>query len=79
MQRAITILAFWEGMNQNTQKKFLEGIKTECSPLIKYYDDDMTQDDDESIKLLTRQIKDDLDDLKANWEDKFGKDMEESK
>ncbi|KAK3576791.1 hypothetical protein CHS0354_002574 [Potamilus streckersoni] len=76
MQRAITILAFWEGMNQNAQKKFLEEIKQDCSPLVKYYDDDMTQDDDENIKKLTMQIKEDLEDLKTSWQNKFGKDKD---
>ncbi|KAJ8306387.1 hypothetical protein KUTeg_016932 [Tegillarca granosa] len=62
MQKAITILSFWEGMSKSSRDKFLDHIHQNCAPLKEYYDDDMTEEGEEDLKKVTIQVKDDLSD-----------------
>ena len=57
MQKAQTILSFWESMSHNSRENFLQYIESECSPLKLYYDDDMTETGEEDLKKVTIQIK----------------------
>lgn len=57
MQKAITILSFWEGMSKSSRDKFLDHIQYNCSPLGEYYDDDMTEEGEEDLKKVTIQVK----------------------
>lgn len=57
MQKAQTILSFWESMSHNSRNTFLSYIYSNCSPLKEYYDDDMTVTDEEDLKKVTIQIK----------------------
>lgn len=57
MQKAQTIMSFWEGMSHSSRERFLIYIGENCSPLKQYYDDDMTEADEEDLKKVTIQIK----------------------
>lgn len=57
MQKAQSIISFWEGMSHNSRDKFLRYISDDCSPLKQYYDDDMTDADGEDLTKVTIQIK----------------------
>ena len=57
MQKAITILSFWDGMSPSAQNKFLDFIEEECSPHKEFYDDDMTEEGGEDLKKATLQLK----------------------
>lgn len=57
MQRAITILNIWEGINIRRKNNFLLHIETNCSPLKEEYDDDLTLPEDDDLKKVTMQIK----------------------
>ena len=57
MQKAITIINTWEGINRESKEKFWKYIEDECSPLMDVYDDDMTTPGDEDLKKVTIQIK----------------------
>ena len=57
MQKAITCLGIWEGMSHSARQKFLANINANCSPLVEYYDDDMTTEGDEDLQKATIQIR----------------------
>ena len=57
MQKAITIINTWEGINKQSKASFWKYIEDECSPLVDIYDDDMTTGGDEDLKKVTIQIK----------------------
>ena len=57
MQKAITILNFWDSMSEASQNKFLDFIEQNCSPYKEFYDDDMTEEGGEDLKRATLQIK----------------------
>ncbi|XP_076100764.1 uncharacterized protein LOC143069822 isoform X3 [Mytilus galloprovincialis] len=71
MQKAQSIISFWEGMSHNSRDKFLRYISDDCSPLKQYYDDDMTDADGEDLTKVTIQIKEQLDDLEEKWSENF--------
>lgn len=71
MQKAITCLNFWDGMSFNAKKRFINYINTNCAPLQEYYDDDMTEEGEEDMKKVTIQIKEELDDFKELFIQKF--------
>ncbi|ESO84661.1 hypothetical protein LOTGIDRAFT_168525 [Lottia gigantea] len=72
MQRAITILSFWDSMSKRRKMKFLRYIEAECSPMKDYYDDDLTESGEEDIKKVTIQIKEQLDQIHDSWKFHFG-------
>ncbi|XP_035826485.1 uncharacterized protein LOC101851051 isoform X3 [Aplysia californica] len=72
MQKAITIINIWEGINRKRKNRFWEYIESTCSPLIETYDDDMTQTGDEDLKKVTIQIKEDLDHFQEMFKLHFG-------
>lgn len=74
MQKAISILAFWETLSMDDKNRFLDFIKDTCSPKEDYYDDDMTEGEEQDLKKVTIKIKDELDDLKEKWHNQFGDD-----
>ena len=57
MQKAITIINTWEGINRTRKNKFWDYIDSQCAPLMETYDDDMTVPGDEDLKKVTIQIK----------------------
>ncbi|XP_060072617.1 transient receptor potential cation channel subfamily V member 3-like [Ylistrum balloti] len=71
MQKAITCLGFWDGMSSKARNQFLDYIAKECSPLQEYYDDDMTEEGEEDMKKVTIQIKEDLDEFREMFAQKF--------
>ncbi|XP_052106830.1 transient receptor potential cation channel subfamily A member 1-like isoform X4 [Mytilus californianus] len=71
MQKAQSIISFWEGMSHSSRDKFLHYISANCSPLKQYYDDDMTDADGEDLTKVTIQIKEQLDDLEEKWSESF--------
>ncbi|XP_021345291.1 uncharacterized protein LOC110445166 isoform X4 [Mizuhopecten yessoensis] len=71
MQKAITCLNFWDGMSTKNRNKFLDYIAKECSPLQEYYDDDMTEEGEEDMKKVTIQIKEDFDEFREMFVQKF--------
>ena len=70
MQKAQTIMSFWEGMSHSSRERFLRYIGENCSPLKQYYDDDMTEADEEDLKKVTIQIKEQLDALEEKWDNR---------
>ncbi|XP_071119382.1 transient receptor potential cation channel subfamily A member 1-like [Haliotis cracherodii] len=71
MQKAITVLHIWEAMSERRQNKFLQHIAQKCSPLIEYYDDDVTGKNDD-LKKVTMHIKGQMDFLQERWKERFG-------
>lgn len=58
MQKALTIIGIWEGINRTRKENFWKYIEDSCSPLMEMYDDDMTVAGDDDVKKVTIQIKD---------------------
>ena len=65
MQKAITIINVWEGMSYKARKRFISHVNRKCAPLQLYYDDDMTEAQDEDLQKVTIQIK--VRTLFVNW------------
>ncbi|XP_063309058.1 transient receptor potential cation channel subfamily A member 1-like [Pelobates fuscus] len=63
MQQASTLLQMEENLNKKNKAKFDKHIQTNCAPLTLFYDDDLTVDQDDDLKKVTIQIKEELGEL----------------
>ncbi|KAM8966809.1 uncharacterized protein RCH25_025436 [Pelodytes ibericus] len=63
MQQASTLLQIEENLSKKSKAKFSKHIQTTCSPLTLFYDDDLTVDQDDDLKKVTIQIKEELGEL----------------
>ncbi|XP_064410291.1 transient receptor potential channel pyrexia-like [Latimeria chalumnae] len=63
MQQASILLQLEESLRAGAKKKLREYIYSSCSPLALFFDDDLTIDQEEDLKKVTFQIKDELDEL----------------
>uniref|UniRef100_A0A8C5N5B2 Ion transport domain-containing protein n=1 Tax=Leptobrachium leishanense TaxID=445787 RepID=A0A8C5N5B2_9ANUR len=63
MQQASTLLQIEESLSKKNKARFAKHIQTNCSPLTLFYDDDLTVDQDDDLKKVTIQIKEELDEL----------------
>lgn len=63
MQQATMLLQIEEDLSKKNKSKFEGHIHTSCAPLSLFYDDDLTTDQDDELKKVTHQIKDELGEL----------------
>ncbi|KAM4688899.1 uncharacterized protein O3C94_006999 [Discoglossus pictus] len=63
MQQASTLLQIEEGLNKKNKGKFEKRIQSTCAPLTLFYDDDLTVNQDDDLKKVTIQIKEELGEL----------------
>ncbi|XP_063777394.1 transient receptor potential channel pyrexia-like isoform X2 [Pseudophryne corroboree] len=63
MQQATMLLQIEENLSKNMKSKIGEHIHGSCAPLSLFYDDDLTTDQDEDLKKVTIQIKEELGEL----------------
>nr|AAI70078.1 XCAT2 protein [Xenopus laevis] len=63
MQQASTLLQIEEGLSKKRRSKYDKYFQDDCSPLTLFYDDDLTVNQEDDLKKVTIQIKDELDKL----------------
>ncbi|XP_078542266.1 uncharacterized protein LOC144827992 [Lissotriton helveticus] len=63
MQQASTLLEIEENLTTKSLDHYHRHIRDACSPLTLFYDDDLTSDQDNEMKKVTFQIKEELDEL----------------
>ncbi|XP_053322428.1 transient receptor potential cation channel subfamily A member 1-like [Spea bombifrons] len=63
MQQASILLQTEENLSKKKKAKFANYLQTVCSPLSLFYDDDLTVDQDDDLKKVTIQIKEELGEL----------------
>ncbi|KAM4027278.1 uncharacterized protein ACNLHF_023083 isoform 4-T6 [Anomaloglossus baeobatrachus] len=63
MQQATMLLQIEENLSKKSKSKFERYMHTSCAPLSLFYDDDLTVDQDEDLKKVTIQIKEELGEL----------------
>ncbi|XP_059826953.1 transient receptor potential cation channel subfamily A member 1-like [Hypanus sabinus] len=63
MQQASIVLYVEDHLNEKRKKEFQEYIHTSCAPLEIFFDDDITIDQEDDLKKVTIQIKEDIDNL----------------
>ncbi|KAM3929339.1 uncharacterized protein RB166_007111 isoform 1-T2 [Leptodactylus fuscus] len=63
MQQATMLLLIEEGLSKTNRAKFAQYIHTSCAPLSLFYDDDLTIEQDDDLKKITFQIKEELGEL----------------
>ncbi|KAJ1194008.1 hypothetical protein NDU88_003303 [Pleurodeles waltl] len=63
MQQASTLLEIEENLTRKSLGNFQRHIREACSPLTLFYDDDLTSEEDNELKKVTFQIKEELDEL----------------
>ncbi|XP_072894931.1 uncharacterized protein [Hemitrygon akajei] len=63
MQQASIVLHVEDHLNEKRKKEFQEYIHTSCAPLEIFFDDDITIDQEDDLKKVTIQIKEDIDNL----------------
>uniref|UniRef100_UPI00398E77B1 transient receptor potential channel pyrexia-like n=1 Tax=Pristiophorus japonicus TaxID=55135 RepID=UPI00398E77B1 len=63
MQQASIILYVEDHLSQKKRNNFQEFIHEFCAPLEVFFDDDLTIDQEDDVKKVTIQIKEDLDNL----------------
>ncbi|KAM4704918.1 uncharacterized protein WCC33_009732 [Rhinophrynus dorsalis] len=63
MQQASTLLQIEDSLNKKKKLQLEKHIQTMCSPLTLFYDDDLTLDQEDDLKKVTIQIKDELGEL----------------
>ncbi|XP_051879492.1 transient receptor potential channel pyrexia-like [Pristis pectinata] len=73
MQQASIVLYVEDHLNKKRKNTFQEFIHTSCAPLEIFFDDDITIDQEDDLKKVTVQIKEDIDNLtnlmqKEEWE-----------
>ncbi|XP_067833410.1 transient receptor potential channel pyrexia-like [Heptranchias perlo] len=65
MQQASIVLQVEEHLNPKKKNKFREYIHESCAPLEIFFDDDLTIDQEDDLKKVTFQIKDEIDNLRS--------------
>ncbi|XP_055489450.1 uncharacterized protein LOC129696067 [Leucoraja erinacea] len=73
MQQASIVLYVEDHLSKEKTNAFQEFIQTSCAPLEIFFDDDITIDQEDDLKKVTIQIKEDIDNLasllqKEEWE-----------
>nr|XP_039272918.1 transient receptor potential channel pyrexia-like isoform X2 [Styela clava] len=63
MQQAIQILSIEENLSHGQKERFRSFIQKKCSPLEEYYDDDLTTSQEDNLKKVTFQIKDQMEEV----------------
>ncbi|XP_069585093.1 transient receptor potential channel pyrexia-like [Ranitomeya imitator] len=63
MQQATMLLQIEENLSKKNKSKFDHYVHSSCAPLSLFYDDDLTMDQDEDLKKVTIQIKEELGEL----------------
>ncbi|XP_048384543.1 transient receptor potential channel pyrexia-like [Stegostoma tigrinum] len=63
MQQASIVLYVEDHLSQKRKNKFQEYIHNSCAPLEIFFDDDLTMDQEDDLKKVTIQIKEDIDNL----------------
>ena len=72
MLRASRVLNFEDNFSRKRRERYQRRLQRRCSPEISYYDDDMTDAADNELKMMTHQIKAEVDNLKDYLHEKFG-------
>ncbi|KAM5158169.1 uncharacterized protein ACMZJ9_009416 [Mantella aurantiaca] len=63
MQQAATLLEMEQNLSKKRKDKLESYIQTHCAPLSLFYDDDLTVNQDDDLKKVTIQIKEELGEL----------------
>ncbi|XP_068094119.1 transient receptor potential channel pyrexia-like isoform X4 [Hyperolius riggenbachi] len=63
MQQATTLLQMEDNLSKKTKDRLEKHIHTVCAPLSLFYDDDLTIEQDDDLKKVTIQIKEELGEL----------------
>ncbi|XP_069813214.1 transient receptor potential channel pyrexia-like isoform X2 [Dendropsophus ebraccatus] len=63
MQQATMLLQIEENLSKKNKSKFEHYMHTSCAPLSLFYDDDLTTEQDDDLKKVTIQIKEELGEL----------------
>eukprot|EP00079_Xenopus_tropicalis_P019808 XP_012809940.1 PREDICTED: transient receptor potential channel pyrexia-like isoform X1 [Xenopus tropicalis] len=63
MQQASTLLQIEDGLGKKQRSKYNKHFQDDCSPLTLFYDDDLTVNQEDELKKVTIQIKEEIDEL----------------